>query len=63
MQAKIRNCTTQQFEQVDKFLQLKESGALYSPERAASALIGRLMDGQFQNGGRYDLREMGNQNR
>jgi benzil reductase ((S)-benzoin forming) len=59
MQAKIRNCTDQQFEQVDKFLQLKESGALYPPERVASALIGLLMDGRFRNGGRYDLREMG----
>lgn len=58
MQAKIRNCSARQFEQVNKFLQLKESGALYPPERAASALIGLLMAGQFNNGGRYDLREM-----
>ena len=59
MQAKIRNCTAQQFEQVDKFLKLKESGALYPPERAATALIRLLMDGRFKNGGRYDIREMG----
>lgn len=58
MQAKIRNCTTQQFEQVDKFLQLKASGALHPPERKASALIRLLMDGRFKNGGRYDLREI-----
>ena len=58
MQAKIRNCTAQQFEQVDKFLKLKESGALYPPERAATALIRLLMDGRFKNGGRYDIREM-----
>jgi benzil reductase ((S)-benzoin forming) len=58
MQTKIRNCTAQQFEQVDKFLQLKASGALHPPERAASALIRLLMDGRFKNGGRYDLREM-----
>lgn len=59
MQAKIRNCTAQQFERVDKFLKLKASGALYPPERAATALIRLLMDGRFKNGGRYDLREMG----
>ena len=59
MQDKIRNCTNQQFEQVDKFLKLKSSGALYPPERVASALIRLLMEGRFENGGRYDLREMG----
>ena len=59
MQAKIRNCTAQQFEQVDKFLQLKARGALHPPERAATALIRMLMDGRFKNGGRYDLRKMG----
>ena len=58
MQAKIRNCTTQQFEQVDKFLKLKASGALYPPERAATALIRLLIEGRFKNGGRYDLRKM-----
>ena len=59
MQDKIRNCTNRQFEQVDKFLKLKSSGALYPPERVASALIRLLMEGRFENGGRYDLREMG----
>jgi benzil reductase ((S)-benzoin forming) len=59
MQAKIRNCSVQQFEQVDKFLKLKDNGALHPPERAATALIRLLMNGRFKNGGRYDLREMG----
>lgn len=59
MQEKIRNCSVQQFEQVDKFLKLKDSGALASPEHAATALIRLLMKGRFKNGGRYDLREMG----
>ena len=58
MQEKIRNCTAEQFEQVDKFLKLKASGALYPPERAASTLIRLLMEERFKNGGRYDLREM-----
>ncbi|MBR9987390.1 MAG: SDR family NAD(P)-dependent oxidoreductase [Desulfosarcina sp.] len=58
MQEKIRNCTVQQFAQVDKFLELKNSGALHPPERAATALIRLLMDGQFKNGERYDLREL-----
>lgn len=59
MQEKIRNCSVQQFEQVDKFLKLKDNGALHPPERAATALIRLLMNGRFKNGGRYDLREMG----
>ncbi len=58
MQEKIRSCSVQQFDQVDKFLKLKESGALHPPERAATALIRLLMDGRFKNGGRYDLREL-----
>jgi benzil reductase ((S)-benzoin forming) len=59
MQAKIRNCTADQFEQVDKFVQLKAKGALDPPERTANALIRLLVEGRFKNGGRYDLREMG----
>jgi benzil reductase ((S)-benzoin forming) len=58
MQDKIRNCTAEQFDQVDKFLMLKEKGALFTPERSASALIRLLLQGHFENGGRYDLREI-----
>lgn len=59
MQEKIRSRTPAQFEQVDKFLKLKADGGLESPERVAALLIGLLMEGRFENGGRYDLREMG----
>lgn len=58
MQAKIRNCTPHQFAQVDKFLNLKSSGSLYPPARAASDLIRLLMQDRFENGGRYDMRKM-----
>ncbi|MCB2148312.1 MAG: SDR family NAD(P)-dependent oxidoreductase [Deltaproteobacteria bacterium] len=58
MQEKIRNCSPDQFEQVDKFLKLKANGALYPPERTATALIRLFMDGRLENGRRYDLREM-----
>ncbi len=58
MQATIRSCSSEQFAQVDKFLQLKASGSLTPPERAASALIHLLLEGRFKNGGRYDLRKM-----
>jgi len=58
MQEKIRRCTPQQFARVDKFLKLKARGGLDSPEAVASHLIRLLMDGRFENGGRYDLREM-----
>jgi benzil reductase ((S)-benzoin forming) len=63
MQEKIRNCPTDQFEQVDKFLRLKASGSLTPPAQVATALIRLLMDGRFKNGGRYDLREMDGENR
>ncbi len=58
MQATIRGCSTDRFEQVAKFVGLKTSGALSSPERVASTLIRFLLDDRFANGGRYDLREM-----
>ena len=58
MQTKIRGCTPREFAQVDKFIQLKSSGSLYPPQRAASDLIRLLLQGRFENGGRYDLRQM-----
>jgi benzil reductase ((S)-benzoin forming) len=58
MQAKIRNCRPDQFEQIDKFLQLKASGSLTPPEHVATALIRLLMEGRLKNGERYDLRKM-----
>jgi benzil reductase ((S)-benzoin forming) len=58
MQAKIRNCRPDQFEQIDKFLQLKASGSLKPPEHVATALIRLLMEGRLKNGERYDLRKM-----
>jgi benzil reductase ((S)-benzoin forming) len=60
MQAKIRSRSTEQFEAVDKFLQLKARGALDSPEYVASTLIRLLVEGRFENGGRYDLRDLKN---
>ena len=56
MQEKIRSCSVERFEQVNKFLRLKESEALDSPEHAASELIRLITEGRFENGGRYDLR-------
>lgn len=58
MQEKIRNCSPDQFAKVGKFLDLKSSGVLDSPEHAASKLICLLMRDRFENGGQYDLREM-----
>ena len=59
MQTQIRRCTPEQFERVAKFLDLKTSGGLYPPQQTAAALIRFLLDKRFENGGRYDLREMG----
>ena len=58
MQAQIRDCTPQQFERVAKFIDLKANDALYSPQRTAAALIRLLLQERFENGGRYDLREL-----
>lgn len=58
MQAKIRKCTRERFEQVEKFHELKSSGGLSSPGQVASTLIRLLMEGRFANGGRYDLRDL-----
>jgi len=58
MQAKIRHCTRDQFEQVDKFHELRSSGGLAAPDQVASTLLRLLMEGRFANGGRYDLRDL-----
>ena len=58
MQEKIRACSHEQFAQVDKFLALKASGTLQTPEHVALNLIRLLMAGRFKNGQRYDLRQM-----
>ena len=58
MQEKIRHCSRHQFEQVDKFVRLRETGLLTPPDHAASQIIRLLMEGRLENGGRYDLREI-----
>lgn len=61
MQKNIRNCSTEQFEQVGKFQKLKASGALDSPRHTASRLVRLIMEGYFENGKRYDLRTINDQ--
>jgi len=58
MQARIRQCDANAFAQVEKFVKLKSSGLLQSPEKTASDLIRLLMQGRFENGVRYDLRQI-----
>jgi benzil reductase ((S)-benzoin forming) len=58
MQAQIRQCTPEQFERVDKFIDLKSKNALFTPEQTARDLIRLIVEGRLANGGRYDLREM-----
>lgn len=59
MQASIRKCSVDQFARVEKFLELKSSGSLMPPAQVAKRLIRMLMENRFENGGRYDLRELG----
>jgi benzil reductase ((S)-benzoin forming) len=58
MQAQIRQCTPEQFERVDKFIDLKANSALSTPRQTAVDLIRLIVEGRLENGGRYDLREM-----
>lgn len=58
MQTRIRACSREQFEQVDKFRRLDARGELVAADEVAATLIRRLMEGGFANGGRYDLREL-----
>ena len=58
MQAQIRQCTPEQFERVDKFIDLKSKNALFTPEQTARDLIRLIVEERLVNGGRYDLREM-----
>lgn len=58
MQERIRRCSRKQFEQVDKFIQLKQNGSLDPPAHAASKILQLLMKGGLENGGRYDLRKI-----
>ena len=60
MQTQIRTRTREQFEQVDKFHELKATGGLYPAQQVAVTLIRCLMEGQFANGVCYDLRELEN---
>ena len=58
MQEKIRRSSREQFEQVDKFIRLKETGGLDSPGHAAAKIIRLLLQGRLENGKRYDLRKL-----
>jgi benzil reductase ((S)-benzoin forming) len=58
MQAQIRRCTPEQFERVDKFIDLKTNNALFTPRQTAEDLIRLIVEERLENGGRYDLREM-----
>lgn len=58
MQTRIRQCTREDFAMVDKFLRLKENGGLASPQATADLLMRFHLEERFDNGGRYDLRQM-----
>ena len=58
MQDVIRSARVKDFPSIDKFLRLKDEGALLSPDEAAGRLLKFLSTGQFDNGGVYDLRQV-----
>ena len=58
MQTQIRSRRREHFKQVDKFRQLHASGDLAPADNVAAALIRRVLEATFANGGRYDLREL-----
>lgn len=57
MQNKIRQTSMAQFSQLEKFIDLKESGKLFSVDFAADKIIELLEDDQFIQGGVIDIRD------
>jgi benzil reductase ((S)-benzoin forming) len=58
MQATIRDVTTEQFPERERFRQMKESGALRDAAAVARDIISLLNTGRLANGGNYDIREL-----
>jgi benzil reductase ((S)-benzoin forming) len=56
MQAAIRSASKRDFPQIDRFLDLKRSGALRSPDEVAVA-IARVVDSAAASGERIDINE------
>lgn len=57
MQAEIRGAKPEHFPMKDRFVGLKESGGLLSPEEAAEKLIRILFDDRVENGSLLDVRD------
>ena len=57
MQEEIRGADETHFPVRERFLKLKEDGALRAPDTVAEALIG-LLDRELENGGRYSVNNL-----
>lgn len=58
MQEKIRNVSKEDFQELEKFKDYKEKGALLSPEVVAEKVKKLLLEGTFEQGGLMDVREL-----
>lgn len=58
MQGRIRATSEELFRQRERFVQLKESGALLSPAEAADKLLRALFDDRHPSGSVLDIREL-----
>ena len=57
MQTVIRATSEADFPALDKFVKLKESGQLFTPEQAAEKLIRFMASSELETGGNYDIRD------
>ncbi|MGN7383753.1 3-ketoacyl-ACP reductase [Chlamydia abortus] len=58
MQAEIRASKEEDFKQVQRFIDYKKQGLLYSPEEAAAKLLKVLLSESFPNGQVMDVRDL-----
>jgi len=58
MQAEIRSTPKEHFQDLDRFVALKEDGALLAPDEVAECMVTRLLQGSFESGALLDIRQM-----
>ncbi|WP_010243164.1 (S)-benzoin forming benzil reductase [Acetivibrio cellulolyticus] len=58
MQADIRECSEEDFEQVERFIKFKENGNLKSPDFVAKKLLELIHNNETKTGMIYDIKEL-----
>jgi len=58
MQAQVRSVRAEDFPELERFQQMKQTGALREPTAVARDIISLVNSGRLANGGNYDIREL-----